>query len=62
MKTEKDKDLQYINCPKCGWHGAVINTKTGLITCQYCMYRSKKNDTLTIDKDYRLKDNQNENS
>lgn len=45
MKT-KDKDLQYIKCPKCGWHGAVVNIKTGLITCQYCMYRSK-NDNRT---------------
>lgn len=47
MTTKKDKNLQYIKCPKCGWHGAVINTKTGLITCQYCMYRRKRNDTTT---------------
>lgn len=40
--TSEDKNLQHIKCPKCGWHGAVVNVKTGLITCQYCMYRSKK--------------------
>lgn len=33
------KDLQHITCPKCGWHSAVKNIKTGLITCMYCMYR-----------------------
>lgn len=38
-----DKNLEYIKCPKCGYHGAVINKKTGLITCQYCMYRCEGN-------------------
>lgn len=37
-----DKKLEWINCPKCGWHSAVLNKQTGLITCQYCMYRSDK--------------------
>ena len=39
-----NKNLKHTNCPKCGWHGAVLNKKTGLITCQYCMYRSDKNE------------------
>ena len=37
-----DKNLEWTNCPKCGWHNAVLNKQTGLITCQYCMYRSDK--------------------
>lgn len=37
-----DKNLKHINCPKCNWHGAVLNIKTGSITCQYCMYRGKR--------------------
>ena len=39
MKTD---NLEYIKCPHCGWHGAVKDKKTGLITCQYCMYRTKR--------------------
>ena len=37
----KNDNLEYIKCPHCGWHGAVKDKKTGLITCQYCMYRKK---------------------
>lgn len=44
MKTDSynKEDLTHINCPKCNWHGAVLNIKTGVITCQFCMYSSKK--------------------
>lgn len=38
----KNDNLEYIKCPHCGWHGAVKDKKTGLITCQYCMYRKKE--------------------
>jgi uncharacterized Zn finger protein (UPF0148 family) len=38
----KNDNLEYIKCPRCGWHGAVKDKKTGLITCQYCMYRTKR--------------------
>lgn len=39
MGNIKEKDLQYIACPRCGWHSAVKVIKTGLIACMYCMYR-----------------------
>lgn len=38
----KNDNLEYIKCPRCGWRGAVKDKKTGLITCQYCMYRTKR--------------------
>lgn len=37
-----NKDLKLIYCPKCKCHGAVLNIKTGVITCQYCMFSNKK--------------------
>lgn len=46
----KDKNLEWMNCPKCGWHGAVLNKKSGLITCQFCMYRSNQKCKLTTKK------------
>lgn len=44
MKTDSffNKNLKHIDCPKCNWYGAVLNIKTGVITCQYCMYSNKK--------------------
>lgn len=42
MNSNKQKHLKHIKCPKCNWNYAVKNTKTGFITCQYCMYRSDK--------------------
>lgn len=38
----KNDNLEHIKCPRCGWHSAVKDKKTGLITCQYCMYRTKR--------------------
>lgn len=41
IKTKDEKYLKYIKCPKCGWTGAVIDTRNGFITCAFCMYRDK---------------------
>lgn len=43
----KNDNLEHIKCPRCGWHSAVKDKKTGLITCQYCMYRTKQKNDCT---------------
>lgn len=40
--SKKDDNLIHIKCPKCGWHSACKDTKTGLIFCAYCQYRKKE--------------------